>query len=157
VTTPELTDKPTAPKHVQIAFGIWLVTALFEFLNIAVVWSNEGDLRGQVHAQLAVLVPDSEFDKYLRLAMWLATAVFAALGLLTVFLATKFRAGRNWARIWLTVLAVIGIFSILSNRTPQSMLIVILPVVGLGLMFSPESKEYLDAAKRVKRAAKHAS
>ncbi|HEX5117073.1 MAG TPA: hypothetical protein VFW65_17915 [Pseudonocardiaceae bacterium] len=73
--------------------------------------------------------------------------IFAAL---YVFFSFKLRAGRNWARIVLTIVAVLSLLSLLLNGGNLSILGLIgdlAAVVGAILSYTPQSNQYISATK----------
>jgi hypothetical protein len=108
-------------------------------------------------------LPDGEQDVEaavgtFRVAMVFGIAVFVGL---SVLFAVKMRAGRNWARMVITVLAVLGVLSFLSAmagsgaelRLIWSLAEVAFAVTAVIYMFRPESSAYF-AEHRKRRLAR---
>jgi hypothetical protein len=74
--------------------------------------------------------------------------VFAGLYLLFAF---KARAGRNWARITLTVLTVLRVVVLAIGFSLLSALSALVAVVAVVLLFLPASNQFFAASKRVAR------
>lgn len=65
--------------------------------------------------------------------------LFVVIELIIVF---KMRAGRNWARIVITILEVLGLASLFTNPTLWSWGAVVLSLIAVVLMWLPASNAY---------------
>lgn len=86
-----------------------------------------------------------------KLASIVVAVIFVGLYLL---FAMKMRAGRNWARIVLTVLSALSIVSAASRATSSQLFGWIgaaLAVVAIVLMFLPASSAYFAASKAARQ------
>lgn len=154
---------PVAPSTVRGAFIIYLIAALLALVGIVLsltsnVW-NEA---------LAAADNNSGVDTQTLVNTVKITTVVVGLILLGLYLlfAFKMRAGRNWARIVLTVLSAL---SILSPTTASSSVTVngsvykssstqltgwigaALGIVAIVLMFLPASNAYFAASKAARQ------
>ena len=89
-------------------------------------------------------------------APWSAIALGVVIGIigvvlaaLMVFFAFKARAGRNWARITLTVLGALVLLYHLFGFSLLGLVIVLVVAAAVVTMYLPASKAYFDSAKRV--------
>lgn len=138
--------KPPVPKEVNIAFGVWVLTALagsvLQLLNLdplVKVYQQQLASSGQV---------DVLSDGDLRTA---AIIGIVAAGLLGLLFAWKMRAGRNWARILLAVPAVFGLMLQASSVGFSDVLTlaeVLVTATGLVFMFVPQSNAYFRQFRR---------
>ena len=150
---------PAAPGSVKGAFLIYLVAALLAALGIVLsLTSNIWDQAVAAGANTSGLD-----TRTLVNTAKIATVVVGVilLGLYLLF-AFKMRAGRNWARIVLTVLSALSILS--SARGSSSVTVngttyssstsqatgwigTVLAIVAIVLMFLPASNAYFNASK----------
>ncbi|WP_424190088.1 hypothetical protein ACOBQX_14705 [Actinokineospora sp. G85] len=151
----------TRPKQVDTSFMLWLVNAAINILGFIVTLTIGSDvLRDQVREQAGVSggLSDSEIDTAVTAALTVSGIIAVAFFALYVLFAFKMRAGRNWARITLTVLGVLGVLSGLYSLASGDggvvgIILNVVQVVLIGtalfLMWQKPSTEYFEASKRV--------
>lgn len=155
----------TRPKAVDTAYQASLAGAVIGAVAtvITVVLDREQMVLLVRDALAGAGLPDGEQDVAtalgtFRLAMGFGIAVFLGLWLL---FATKMRAGRGWARMVITVLAVVGVMSFLNAMAGSgaelgliwSLAEVAFLVTAVIYMFRPESTRYF-AEHRKRRLAR---
>ncbi|MBM9475752.1 hypothetical protein JL107_04765 [Nakamurella flavida] len=159
--------KPTRPGTVTGAFVCWVLTAVASIVGVVVVltspiWQqaiDEAARQGNLDAS------GIDVNNLVTVGKVLVIGVAVVLVALYLLFAFKMRAGRNWARIVLTVL---GAFTVLSAFTPTTRgrvtvngqefvansgpgwITAVLAIAGLVLMYLPASNAYFGAAKRHK-------
>ncbi len=159
-------DQPSAPltppAPVRISFALYLLTALISLVTILLAINSDlweqaireagGDTQGLDGVTVDTVVT---IAKTVTITVG---GVFLALYLLFAF---KMRAGRNWARITLTVLSALSILSVSSTgsvevagRTYSSATSTIVGWVGVALavgaivlMYNSQSNAYFRAVK----------
>lgn len=147
-----------APADVQKAFKLWIVSIAIGVLGTLVGlifgFANREDLETTIMDNSPTLTPDevSTTVTATLIAVAVIGLIIAGLELLFTF---KMRAGRNWARIVLTVLGVLGVlfslyglataFTIGSVLTLISIIVVIAAIV---FMFKPASSAYFSTPQR---------
>ncbi len=153
---------PTPPTQVTAAFGIYLLTALISL--ISVVLTLNSDVWEQAIRESGATAQDLNgvsVDTLVSVAKGITVAVGMIFLALYLFFAFKMRAGRNWARITLTVLSALSILSVTStgsvtvaDRTYSSSLSTTtgwigaaLAVAAIVLMFMAPSNEYFRTVK----------
>jgi uncharacterized membrane protein len=128
------------PRLITVSAWLWLVVVVVELVVVAVAF---GDVRGSLTAEVAERGVDQSTQDRVVLAglgVLLGPGVLVALVQLGVLRACV--AGRNWARISLAVLGVLGV---LVSRMP---LVVGIAVVGAGLlMFLPASNTWFKGKR----------
>ncbi len=148
------------PKSVDTAFSLWMANAGLNVLGfvVSIIFGRDAMRAAartsleQSHQSLAA----ENIDKVVSAALILSgvfTVIFFGLYLLFAF---KMRAGRNWARITLTVLGGIGIvMSLVSLRGGGAGIVVVLTIVQVLLiggaivfMFVRDSAGYFTASNR---------
>ncbi|RZS44553.1 hypothetical protein EV193_101429 [Herbihabitans rhizosphaerae] len=159
----ELPKQPERPKAIDTAFllalggvAISIVSTLLTMV-IRDKWANDyarqfldGSGKAFTDADVANLVS--------TIKPVAAVAVFVGAGIAALFV-YKMRAGRNWARIVLTVFAIfgaMGLFSVLVEAgAPLDMMWdvaqVAFSVAAVVYMFKPESTEYFNQTKRARQ------
>jgi len=148
VTTPASAPAATArPIALTVAFWLWVVDAV------------RGLITGIVTIVMAPAALAGEPEDVQRFATGFLIA-FAVLGmilsLLHLYFAFPMRAGRNWARVVLTVLAaftVLAVLTAIASATWYDWIGVALVVVAAVLMYLPASNAYFRARRRSAVAA----
>ncbi|QNK82312.1 hypothetical protein [Nakamurella sp. PAMC28650] len=166
VNTPLGRPAPTPPSTVKGAFLVYLIAALISVVGIVlVVTSNVWDQA--IAAAGTDVTADGTSATSLASAAKIATIVVGVIfiGLYLLF-AFKMRAGRNWARIVLTVLSALSILS--AARTTASISVngqvysvgssqatgwigAALAVVAIVLMYTGASNAYFTASKAARK------
>lgn len=131
-SVPNTEDGPVVrPKAIDTAFQATLASIAIGAISMVVtVLLDRASLEDMARQMMETPGTDQGFteeqlvDVY-RVALVIATALYVGLNLLFAY---KMRAGRNWARIVLTVFTVIGALSFLSAMTSSG--------AELGLMWS---------------------
>lgn len=145
------------PKSVDNAFMAWLTVTAIGVLSLILVITVSGD---DIRKSLQDSNPNYT-AKQLDDAVTTGKVVGIILGLIFVGLyllfVYKMRAGRNWARITLTVLGALSILSTLlgSGQNGALLLIVglvqaVLIVAAVYFMYRPDANQYFAAGKRVR-------
>jgi hypothetical protein len=155
---------PAAPGSVKGAFLIYLIAALLALIGIVLaltsdVWKNAIASGGVTTSGLSV----ESAVTIAKVTTVIVGVIFLGLYLLFAF---KMRAGRNWARIVLTVLSGLSILSSFSasasvtvngevykSSSTQASGVIggILAVVAIVLMYLSSSNQYFAATKAARR------
>lgn len=144
-----------APADVDKAFKLWLVSIGIGVLGIiaSLMFTDRDAMVQNMKDSNSTLDADQ-----LNSAVNVGLAIGAILGVIIValelFFAFKMRAGRNWARIVLTVLGVLGILSSLygltngfSIATVLNLISLIVVVAAIVFMFKPTASAYFSRPK----------
>lgn len=144
--------KPPVPKEVRISFWAWMVSAVMSFAaGVQIATDKEGFIREFVAVSANSTIPAGELRRLAEVGFTGMLVGIFGFGLLYVLFVFKMRAGRNWARIVLAALAVLGLLSqgVLTGTTDLLALVsVLISVVGLVMMFMPASNAYFNRFKR---------
>ncbi|MFT7836292.1 hypothetical protein Q5530_09080 [Saccharothrix sp. BKS2] len=144
----------TAPKQVRISFWLWLATAaLITILAVAALLIMLANPQAVVDIAKQNGGSQGLTDEQLRTGLvafqvFFTVAAVVVAGLL-VFFAVKARAGRPWARTWLNVTGIVALLLSMFGFTLLSLLVVVPLVAAVFLLYTPASKEYFEAAKRL--------
>jgi len=145
------------PREVQNAFTLWIVSIIVGLvagiLNL-VVANPLAASRQRMHANATSGMSQAQLDTILNVSLIIGGVFGVLLLALEVFFVVKMRAGRNWARIVLTVWFGVGVagtllsfaFQFLAPAMPISLvggvLTVVLWGVAIRLMYRPASTAY---------------
>lgn len=149
-------DRRKAPAPVTLAFIFYLLSALAVLVGVALLFTTGGEqeLRNTLAGSAT---PDISVQDLVNATRIIAVVVAVVVFLLYLLFALKMRAGRNWARIVLTVLTALSIVSSFSGnlgaaRNWSTWVSIILPVLAIILMFLPQSSAYFAAVRTARRA-----
>jgi type IV secretory pathway VirB2 component (pilin) len=138
------------PKEVRLSFFLWLAGAVLLAVSaLLMLGDREAALEEarNVPATPGITVEQLESTITAILVFLVIIGVVLA-GLMALF-AFKARAGRNWARVVLTVLGVV-VFLYNLFFAPNFVGLVLLPVLAAAVvtLYLPGSKTYFDSVKR---------
>ncbi len=148
------------PNQVQGAFLIYLVSALISL--VAIILAMTSDVWDEALAAAGTDISGISTESLINTAKTLTVVIGVILLSLYLFFAFKMRAGRNWARIVLTVLSglsVINSFSASASVTVGSQTYTsstsqifgyigsVLSIVAIVLMYLGPSNQFFAAMK----------
>jgi hypothetical protein len=149
--------EPVVPREVRYSFILWIVTAVISLINGAQVVGQRDALRSAILAGEATqpgapkLTPD-QLETAVTGSIVVAIGLAVVIAGLYVLFAVKMRAGRNWARIVLTVLAALGVVvGVLGQRSVYSVLGLVCEVGGAVLMYLAPATAYFGAQRIASR------
>jgi hypothetical protein len=146
-------DPITRPKAIDSAFQAVLASvAISAVATVVTVMLDTAQLTSMITPALESLPPDQRLSTSAMIAAFrviLGFSIVVFAGLFVLF-AVKMRAGRNWARILLTIYTAFGAFGFLTSMAsagPDLELMWSLAEVAFGVtavvyMFRPESTKY---------------
>jgi hypothetical protein len=146
------------PKSVDNAFMLWLISVGISVLSIIVTLTiGRSDIEAGARDSLKNSNKSFTEDDVSSLTnISIAIAVVISLIFIGLYLlfAYKMRAGRNWARITLTVLGALGIVFTLASLSSSGgveiavrVIQAVVVVVAIYFMFRPDSNQYFNAAR----------
>jgi hypothetical protein len=138
--------KPPVPREVNVACAIWVLSVVLSLVLQLL------DLNAFVEAYLKQVAGTPQAD-VLTAGTIKGIYIFAivAVSLLMLLFAWKMRAGRNWARIVLAILAVLSLLFQASSVGLSSVLGlvgVLITASALVFMFVPQSNAYFAQFRR---------
>ena len=138
------------PKEIRTSFFLWLASALLLVVSsVLVLLSRETVLEEARKAARDTQGVTVEQVESLTTAVLVFSAIIGVvLAALMVLFAFKVRAGRNWARITLTVLGAIVCIYYLLGFTLIGFLVVLVVAAAVVTLYLPASKAYFDSVKR---------
>ncbi|SDN16227.1 hypothetical protein SAMN04489726_5260 [Allokutzneria albata] len=149
------------PKTVEFAYWLSLVSALSAFASLIYLFG----LREEMTAGLREAVQRTNFlqsenqEAFVRSAvsntLIFATVIVTVIGCAMITFAVMMRRGRNWARIVVTVVAVLGLGGmttsvngvVLSSPGPLALLTFAVNIAVIVLLYVPASNRYFARPK----------
>lgn len=142
----------TPPKEIVAAFWCFMVGAAITALGGVLVLTQRQEILDATRAANAARgLSDDAIQSAVSFVVGAAVVLALLFAALYVLFAFKLRAGRNWARILLTIVAALSLLSLLYGGTGVSVLRVVgdlTAVVGAVLTYLQSSSNYIAATKR---------
>ncbi|MFE2757167.1 hypothetical protein ACFXGA_34745 [Actinosynnema sp. NPDC059335] len=139
------------PKEVRLSFFLWLAGALLLVVSSVLVLTQRGtaleEARKAQNQTPGVTV--EQLESAVTAVLVFLVIIGVVLAALMAFFAVKARAGRNWARIALTILGVVVFLYHLIGFSLIGVLIMLVVAAAVVTLYLPASKVYFDSAKRV--------
>ncbi|WP_410592427.1 hypothetical protein [Amycolatopsis sp. lyj-23] len=145
------TAGPARPGTVEGAFWAFIAAPVIGLIGGLLIFANRDQIASTLrdtNRQRGGNLTDAQIDQAVNVTMITAVVIAVIFAALYVLFAFKLRAGRNWARIVLTVLTALQLLSLLIGQsTIGGYLAVLAAVVGVVLSFTGPSNAYFAAAK----------
>jgi hypothetical protein len=155
-----LPPAPAVPGSVNGAFAIFVISAIWAVVSVILVLNSSIWDQALAEARQSGVIT-SDVESAMGIVKTTAIAFAVIFALLYVFFAFKMRAGRNWARITLTVLAALSLIQAFGYRANvtvngriyetsalwQGVLAAALSLIAIILMYVKPSNEYFAAMK----------
>jgi len=150
--------KPGRPVDVTKAFALWLASVAVSLVGQLIAYpAASGMVRDAVRQgaeSSGTPIGPAELETITRIGLALGVVFIVLLAAVWVLVGFKMRAGRNWARILITVVTVLGVISMLATADGFSSLAAIL-ALGQNLLaiavvvyvYRPESSAYFRKPK----------
>ncbi|WP_433266064.1 hypothetical protein ACQPZF_39790 [Actinosynnema sp. CS-041913] len=146
-------DAPARPVpiEVKVSFWIWIAGAVLSVVGALLALTQREEISEALRAtpQFAQSTPE-QLDAAVSMTIMFTLVVGIVLAGLYVLFAFKARAGRNWARVVLTVLTALGLLTMLFRPSPSALITSLISVVAVVLLYVPNSKAYYDSVKRAR-------
>ena len=150
---------PQRPKEVDTSFWLWIGSMVMSLLGAILTFSQFDDIRQQAIDDALRANPtldrqffESTFDTVLIVGLVFGLLLVA----LELFFIFKMRAGRNWARIVLTVLGAISVLSALFGLgQPQPALTLVTSALSMLLVVGAIVMMYVKGAAPWFRRPRH--
>ncbi|MDT8915152.1 hypothetical protein [Amycolatopsis sp. PS_44_ISF1] len=150
-TEPAAAAASPRPGTINGAFWAFIVSMLVGLVGGVLLFFTRGSITDAMrtsNAQSATKLTDAQIDQAVTIGIVAGAVVAIVFALLHLLFAFKLRAGRNWARIVLTVLTVLQVLSLLVGQgSIVGYLSAVVAVIGVVLSFLPESNRYFAAVK----------
>ncbi|WP_410641121.1 hypothetical protein [Amycolatopsis sp. lyj-346] len=142
---------PPRPGTVEGAFWAFIAAPVIGLIGSLLIFGNRDKIASAMRdtdRQRGGNLTEAQLDQAVNVTMITAVVIAVIIAGLYLLFAFKLRAGRNWARIVLTVLAALQLLSVLTGQsTIGSYVAVLAAVVGVVLSYTGPSNAYFAAAK----------
>jgi hypothetical protein len=142
-------SKPQPPGTITASFWLYLLGALIGIIGGILVFSDKQRMIDAVHKSSPNLT-DAQVHNTANIAVAIALGVSIVGLLLYLLFAVKLRAGRNWARIVLTILVILNVVSLFTSTGTMGVEYVgtVVSVIATILAYLPASNAYMKARHR---------
>jgi hypothetical protein len=130
--------KPPVPKEITISFLAFVVSAV---VGVVQQWPYASTFV-QRYQQQTTGRPESQVDP--ETLKWIYYAVLVVIAMVVVLIALRMRAGRNWARVALTVVTVLGLMNQAATvgMTVFAVIALVIAATSVVYMYVPQSNAY---------------
>ena len=148
------TAAPARPSTVEYAFWAFIASTVIGLVGGLLIFGNRDaitDALRNSNTQNGGGLTETQIDQAVNIAMITAVVISVIIAALYLLFAFKLRAGRNWARIVLTVLTALSLLSLLVGQsTIVGYFGVLAAVAGVVLSFMTPSNAYFAAARTIR-------
>ncbi|WP_329046062.1 hypothetical protein OG738_30645 [Amycolatopsis sp. NBC_01488] len=145
---------PARPSTVEGAFWAFIASTVIGLVGGLLIFGNRGSITDALrnsNRQNGGGLTDAQIDQAVTIAMITAVVIAVVIAALYLLFAFKLRAGRNWARIVLTVLTALQLLSLLIGQsTIVGYVGVLAAIAGVVMSFLAPSNAYFAAAKGIR-------
>lgn len=145
-----LTEKPAPPTTITASVACYLVATVIAVVQAVLTLGSKQDIADSLRSTNTAGLSSTQIDQAAQVAVVVAVVVALIFAAIYLWLALKLRAGRNWARITLTVLTILQLISLFTNRSSSSWIgyiSILAAVAGLVLAYLSPSSEYINRVK----------
>ncbi|UOZ07120.1 hypothetical protein [Amycolatopsis sp. WQ 127309] len=145
---------PARPSTIEASFWAFIASTVVSLIGGILVFGNRDALTTATRdasRQNGTGLTEAQIDQAVTIGLVVAVVIAVVIALLYLLFAFKLRAGRNWARIVLTVITVLQVLSVLVGQsTWVTYVSVLAAVVGVVFSFLAPSSAYINARKAVR-------
>ncbi|WP_410671579.1 hypothetical protein [Amycolatopsis sp. cmx-4-68] len=142
------------PGTVEGAFWAFIASTVIGLVGGLLIFANRDAIATTLrdsNRRNGGSLTDAQIDQAVTVTMIVALVIAVVISALYLLFAFKLRAGKNWARIVLTVITALQLISLLAGQsTIGGFISVGAAVIGVVLSFMPPSNAYFAAAKTVR-------
>ncbi|MEU0797459.1 hypothetical protein ABZ342_45975 [Amycolatopsis sp. NPDC005961] len=142
------------PSTVEGAFWAFIASTVIGLIGGLLIFGNRDaitDALRNSNRQNGGGLTETQIDQAVNIAMITAVVIAVVIAALYLLFAFKLRAGRNWARIVLTVLTALQLISLLVGQsTIVAYFGVLAAAVGVVLSFMAPSNAYFASTKAIR-------
>jgi hypothetical protein len=143
----------TPPSQLVASFWCYVVAALVGVVGGLLVLTEKPQILDALrtsNVQQGSKLTETDLQNLANASIAIAVVIALVIAALYVFFAFKLKAGRNWARIVLTIIAVLALLSLLLGRGGSILSFVgeVAAVIGAVLSYMTQSSAYIAAVKR---------
>jgi len=144
------------PREILISFWGWVTAAALLVVGAAIDLRRRHDILDALrNANLTQggHLTDAQLQQAATVTVGVSLAVTVIIGLLYVLFAWKARAGRNWARVVLTIIAVLALLGLVSRGSVSAISYAgeIVAVISAVLLYVPNAGAFFATTGRYRR------
>jgi hypothetical protein len=142
---------PNPPREILGAFWGYVIAAVAGLVSGLLILGSKQEIADALRNAntQGTRLTETQIDQAATITMIIALVISVVFALLYLLFAFKLKAGRNWARIVLTIIAVLALISLVagSGGTIAGYIGEVAAVVAAVLSYLPNSNAYIAAAK----------
>ncbi len=147
-------EQPTSlrpPVPVLVAFWIWIAGAVLSLVFAVITVREKAAIVDALTRAKPPNIAPSQYGEYANVLITTTIVTLVLFAALYVFFAYKVRAGRNWARITITVLVIIGAaYDAYTGTLLSSGVGLLISLVAVILVYLPSASAYFAAHRRLR-------
>lgn len=143
------TTKTSPPATIIAAFFGFLFSTVTAFAGVVLLFGMKQELVDAVRSANPQMT-DEQVQQSATVAQAFTAGVMVLFGLVYLWLSFKLKAGRNWARVVLTVMTLLQLASVVADQgtTAFGYVSCAIAVAALVLSYLPASNTYIAEVKR---------
>jgi cation transport ATPase len=139
------------PVPVRVAFWIWVASAVLSLVSAVLTPREKGEIINALTTAKPQGITPAQYGQYANTLITVSIVTLVLFAALYVFFAYKVRAGKNWARMTLTVLMVIGVaYDAYTGTLLSSGIGLLISAVAVILVYFPSASAFFAAHKRLR-------
>jgi hypothetical protein len=144
------TTRITPPGTIVAAFFGYLVATATLVVSVVMLLGAREELEAALRASDTTGMTPDQLEDAARFAQLVAVGIAALIALVYLWLAFKLKAGRNWARVTLTLFTVLQVAALFATEgnTTAGYAGGAVAVLALVLSYLPPSNEYVAFVKQ---------
>ncbi|SFI69318.1 hypothetical protein SAMN05421835_101472 [Amycolatopsis sacchari] len=140
--------RPQPPSSINIAFCAFLLSTVISLVSALLLLGSKDEVADQLRRNNTARLTEDQISTTAQITVTAFVVIAIVIALIYLWLAFKLRAGRNWARITLTVFTVLQVISLTAGHgTIVGYLSVLAAAVGLVFSYIGGSNEYINTVK----------
>jgi hypothetical protein len=140
---------PQTPRPVVVSFWIWILGAALSVVGGIITITHKNAIVQQLRDQRPQGITPDQYEAYASNFVTVSVIEAVVFAVLYVFFAYQVKSGKNWARIVLAVVTVLGVLSVLySAGTVSTYISLLASVVAVILLYLPSSRAFFDAHRK---------
>lgn len=140
----------TPPGSIVGSFWCYVAAAVISVVGALLLLGQKQTIENALRDNNTTGLSEAQIQSAANVAVVVSLVATIIIAALFVFFSFKLKAGRNWARVVLTIVAVLALLSLLVGAGSSSILGIIgdlAAVVGAILSYVPQSNQYIAAVK----------
>lgn len=148
---PEQPSAVRPPAPVVVAFWIWIASAVLSLVFAVITPRQKSAIVDALTKAKPPNIAPNQYDQYATILITTTIVTLVIFAALYVFFAYKVRSGRNWARMTLTVLMIIGVaYDAYTGTLLSSGVGLLISALAVILVYLPSANAYFAARRRLR-------